>query len=348
MSSKPKKVLFLYTELAGYIINCMEALAETGVDVYVIHWPVNAEAPFMFNKENRKCKYEERSKYSTVSLLAAARSIEPDMIVCSGWIDKGYLRVCRAMQESCRTVIALDNQPPKTLKGWLALARARMLYRPFFSHAWVPGIPQFSFARKLGFAKSAIRTGFYTIDVRAFKPFFGNSPAGPFPRRFVFTGRYVKSKGIEILWQAFKNANLNGFTLTCAGTGPLWEIRPELPGLMHMGFVQPAEMGTFVRPGGVFVLPSKYEPWGVVLHEFAACGYPLICSEAVGASSAFLESGKNGILVKPGNLAELKAALEWMASRSDQELWKMASHSAELGKKISAESWVQTALKLMD
>jgi glycosyltransferase involved in cell wall biosynthesis len=121
-----------------------------------------------------------------------------------------------------------------------------------------------------------------------------------------------------------------------------------MPGLIHTGFVQPSEMDNFVRRGGVFVLPSTYEPWGVVLHEFAASGYPLITTEAVGAASAFLESDGNGIMVKTGRLVDLRSALESFANLSDEDLWRMARHSARLGQKMTQKGWIETALKILE
>ena len=47
--------------------------------------------------------------------------------------------------------------------------------------------------------------------------------------------------------------------------------------------MQPEDLLAFMSTGKAFVLPSTFEPWGVAVHEFAAAGYPLILSDAVGA-----------------------------------------------------------------
>ena len=40
-----RKVLFLFRELAGYFVTCVEELASTGnFDVEVVYWPVNVQA----------------------------------------------------------------------------------------------------------------------------------------------------------------------------------------------------------------------------------------------------------------------------------------------------------------
>ena len=38
--------MILYTELAQYSIACFKALSRLDVNLLVVHWPINAEAPF--------------------------------------------------------------------------------------------------------------------------------------------------------------------------------------------------------------------------------------------------------------------------------------------------------------
>ena len=40
-------IVFLYTELAGYVLTCLEALGtKNNIRLTVVHWPVKSEAPF--------------------------------------------------------------------------------------------------------------------------------------------------------------------------------------------------------------------------------------------------------------------------------------------------------------
>ena len=43
-------------------------------------------------------------------------------------------------------------------------------------------------------------------------------------------------------------------------------------------------------------MPSKKEPWGVVLQEMAIAGLPLLTSQHVGAATMFLEEHENGLV----------------------------------------------------
>ncbi len=342
------RIVFLYTELAGYIRSAMELLASQGFEVHVMAYPVNPEAPFTFDEEPGRAVYYQRSAFDRSRLEQWLASIDPQVIVCSGWVDRDYLHLCRRWRRKALTVLALDNPHYGGLRSLLSTRRARLLYKPLFGRAWVPGAPQVAFARAMGFARSEIHSHFYCADTRPFRQAFEQREQGTFARRFIFVGRYVGFKGVEDLWSAFAKMDRREWELHCAGTGPLYDQRPEMPGLLHQGFVQPSDLGTFVKPGGVFVLPSHREPWGVVVHEMAAAGLPIICSNAVGAASAFLEDGSNGYLFPSGDVEALKVAMARCADMSNEALIAMGRRSAKLAESWGAEVWLNEAKSLLE
>jgi glycosyltransferase involved in cell wall biosynthesis len=342
-----KKILFLYTELASYILDCFKELGETGVEVHVVMYPVNTEAPFKLSLEINNCTFYNRISLDEPGLTALLDQITPQAIVVSGWIDKLYLNVVKNYHRPASKVLVFDSKDYNTLRGFTSMLRARALYRPNFHYAWVPGRPQKVYAKLMGFSDKSILTGFYTTDVQRFES-FGWHERSDFPHRFVFVGRYTDFKGVYELWEAFVQLRAKNWVLDCAGTGPDFEKRRIAPGITHKGFVQPDELDTFVAEGGVFVLPSHKEPWGVVVHEFASAGYPLLCSSSVGAADQFLREGQNGYYFEPKSVDSLKAALQKIVRLTDQELWSMSEKSKELAKSLTIDNWVQTAQHLID
>ena len=47
----------------------------------------------------------------------------------------------------------------------------------------------------------------------------------------------------------------------------------------------------------MLVVPSLYEPWGLVAHEGLASGLPVIATDQVGAADDLIEPGLNGDVV---------------------------------------------------
>lgn len=343
-----RPIVFLYTELAQYIKACMDQLSETGLEVHVFAYPVNPEAPFKFDIQSSQCFFYRRNQFSNSELEIKIREIDPSVIVCSGWIDEGYISICQRLSHSVRTVLALDSQIEKGVKAKLAYLRAKYMYKSAFTDAWVPGTPQVEYATKLGFPPARIFEGFYTADTVKWAEMAPDLSHGKFPKRFVYMGRYVDFKGIRELWAAFEKLGAHDWQLYCAGQGELYANRKKMEGIHHLGFVQPTLLDTFVSRGGVFVLPSHREPWGVVLHEFSAAGFPIICTDNVGAASAFLMPGKNGFAVPPKSTEALETAMRKMMELTDRELIAMAKNSQSLAEKFTIKRWVKTALKLVE
>ena len=73
------------------------------------------------------------------------------------------------------------------------------------------------------------------------------------------------------------------------GTGKLWDSRVIHPLIKHFGFVQPENLKDIIQDTGIYVLPSKYEPWGVSLHEMVSSGMPVLISENIGSKIYFLK-----------------------------------------------------------
>lgn len=337
-----RRIVFLYTELAEYFMASIEALALRKTEIHIVRWPVNSEAPFKFRSLS-DVKLYDRTDYTDQQLLELVSNLNPHLLVVSGWVDKGYLKVCRNMKGKSLNVLALDNHWLGTPRQWLAVASAKLWIKKHFDQAWVPGEPQSRYARKLGFAQNEITLGFYCADTKLFARHFAQHKdhIGKLPKRFIYIGRYVEFKGIHELWEAFSAFRQKHpeWELICIGTGELFVERATAAGIRHEGFVQPVDLPAYLLEAQAFVLPSHREPWGVVVHEMAAAGFPLICSDAVGAASAFLEAGKNGFRFEAGNKDELQLCMEQFAGLTNVERAMMAEHSHKLACRLTPEVW---------
>jgi glycosyltransferase involved in cell wall biosynthesis len=355
-SSSPKQLLkkpsvfFLYTELGGYTLACIKKLANTGIDVHVVHFPVNKEAPFKL-EATEGLHFYQNTEFSKEGLLQLVRSKAPALIICSGWVDKNYIYVCRQMRGYCKLTLAIDNQWRSTWKQRLGSLVARWSFIRYFDHIWVPGKRQVRYARKMGVNESKIHTGFYCCDVKLYEDYYQSayiSKKEKLPKRFLYVGRYFDYKGIGDLWEAFtilQQELPNEWELWCVGMGDLVPL-PH-PSIRHFGFVQPDEMLAVVKDSGVFVMPSRFDQWGVALQEFCIAGYPLICSDRVGASDTFLEEGINGFGFPGEDIPGLKEAMKRMVLSGEKELQQMGAKSHLKGISITPESWIQTVYELM-
>jgi len=351
---KKIKILFLYSELAEYFVACIRHLEKNyDVEIHLVRWRVNSEAPFSFTIDE-SAKIYHRDDYNRQQLMKLAKSINPHLIYCSGWMDRDYLAVCKAFKEEIPIVVGLDNHWTGSLKQQLAKLINPFTFRRWFTHAWVAGSPQRVYAKKIGFHDENILEGVYSADVDLFHGQYHTNKKRKneeFPHRFLYVGRYNEDKGVRDMidsFTGFKAETKSDWELWCCGTGPLRNELPENEGIKHFGFVQPAQLAEIASETGVFVLPSHYEPWGVVVHEFAAAGFPLICTEEVGAISAFLEEGINGFTFAKGDRNALSKLFIKFSKIPDSQLNKMGENSYLLSKKITPSIWSKNLLSVLN
>ncbi len=340
--------LFLYTEIAEYFLACCKQLSKHG-EVHIIRWPVNKEAPFQF-QEHQSLKIYSKSDYDFNQLKQLVANINPAVIICSGWIDKDYLKLTKPYFKKIPTIMTCDTHWNGSFKQRLATVISRFTLLNIFSHAWVPGQIQKQYVLNLGFKVQNIQTSFYSCDLEHFETIYQSQKAqkqSQFPKRFLYVGRYYEFKGIKELWQAFiemQTEQPNEWELWCLGIGDIEAINH--PKIKHFGFVQPKDLATYTSQTGVFILPSRFEPWGVVVHEFAASGFPLLLSDAVGAKESFLKEHKNGFTFKAQDIADLKRVLKTIVNTPEQDLQAMSVYSNKLAQSISPKKWTENLLKM--
>ena len=156
--------------------------------------------------------------------------------------------------------------------------------------------------------------------------------------KFLFVGRPVGEKGVQVLLPAWRASGLAvpaaALVLVGVGSTPPWipaggavviaqgrRRRPLAldPSIRAVGPVEPGQLRNFYRAADVLVMPSIptptfREPWGLVANEAMNQHVPVISSNAVGAAAGGLvRDGRTGLVVPAGEPAPLAAALRRLA-----------------------------------
>jgi glycosyltransferase involved in cell wall biosynthesis len=338
------RVLILYTELMGYTARKLSVMASMfGADITAVCRDQNKKTPYV-PMDEPGVRYLGRSTLDEVGLLKLFNEVDPDLMYVSGWEDKGYLPAALAgRKKGIPVVTGLDNQWRGDLRQIVGCLLSPWLVRKYFSHVQVAGRWQFEYARRLGFAKEQILPHVYSADTELFSRHWKaarDKKAANYPHCFLFVGRLHPAKGLDILieaWRMLGSQMEHDWKLVLVGNGPLEEELTGDPGMVLKGFLPPEEVASLVPDMGAFVLPSRKEPWGVVVHEFAAAGLPLVLSDVVGAGTDFLIDGFNGASFKSEDAADLCAALRSVVESDDAALLAMGDRSFDLSRKITPE-----------
>ena len=341
------KVLYLYTEIMGYNIPIFEQLVKRyGAAVDVVHWDQNKNTPYQPDANAQDIRFHRRSTFSSKTLCDFATALRPDLVYTSGWQDKGYRPTLQKLKAlGVPIVMGLDSQWVGSVRQHLGAKLLKHFFKErYFSYAWVPGPLQYECAARLGFAQTEIISHLLTGNTQIFDTAASaleQEKAQTYPKQFLYVGRFTESKGTDLLIEAYKKYQqqyAGTWGLTCIGNGPLEAKLKEQPGITVEPFAEQSALASKARHMGAFVLPSRYEPWGVVAHEFASTGLPLLLSNKVGARQQFLIDGQNGYSFDAGSAESLAQTLHQLATHSEAELLAMGRASKQLASALSPET----------
>jgi glycosyltransferase involved in cell wall biosynthesis len=115
-------------------------------------------------------------------------------------------------------------------------------------------------------------------------------------------------------------------SLTMAGSGEMTEDLKKMTEKLNMaarvsfvGFVDNRQIPSLLAEHDIMVMPSLEESFGVAALEAASVGLPVIASD-IGGVPEVVKDSETGILVKPGDIENLTAAIKKLAG--DAELRK--------------------------
>ena len=162
----------------------------------------------------------------------------------------------------------------------------------------------------------------------------GDERTGERRAHVVSWGRVQYEKGFQVLTRAMSivRARLPEARCTIAGRGsylPELQTRIDVEGVADCvtltGFVRDDELRRLVRGAGCVVIPSLYEPFGIVALEALAAGAPLIVART-GGLAELIDGTDAGLTFEPGDPGSLAARIEEVLV--DPELARRMTESA--------------------
>jgi glycosyltransferase involved in cell wall biosynthesis len=334
-------IVFLWAEVGGYLDAVLKSLSsQTAGGINVVHWDRRDSntTQHVIDAINNITFYA-RSEMNDELIFTLLEKIKPEIIVVSGWMDSGYIWACKKHKKTnpmVKIIAGIDDIWTGSLRQRLGQIYYRLFYRKLFDFMWISGQPQFSFAQRFGYDIESIISNLYSADTEMFKM------RADITKRFIFVGRFIKVKALDLLVQSYCKLPANEqkeWPLILIGDGDQKPIILEQknPNIKVLPFLQPEELRQELLKGGVGCLPSHKDQWGVVLHEYALMGLPMLASSGCGATTEFLISGFNGFLFRKGDVIDMHRAMKAFTSLTEEDFSRLAENSTKLGYRITSE-----------
>lgn len=165
-------------------------------------------------------------------------------------------------------------------------------------------------------------------------PIISNLPTGIVPsserQGFVFVARWIANKGLEVLLEAYANANLDrqNWPLILVGDGPLKSLveakvsKQKIEGVVIKGFVDNQTRNNIIcRAKWMVTPPHTNEDLGLTPIEARHVGVPCIITRDGGLPEA---GGRYALSCEPKNVQQLKELLEKAAQMDESQYQKLS------------------------
>ena len=164
----------------------------------------------------------------------------------------------------------------------------------------------------------------------------------------LFFGRIAPYKGLDVLLKAFRSVqNREDVELLIVGEGDMSPFAVMLKGLKHIHvtnrFIPEEEVANVFKKASIVVLPYTSATQSGVIPVAATFKLPVIATR-VGGIPEQITDGETGVLVEPGSVEQLSAAMERLLTDTDQ--------AVRLGNALYADyfqnrNWSQVSGKIL-
>lgn len=314
--------VYLTNTPSFYKLNLCNEIAKTN-SLLLVLYGYGSEAVNTILENNKSFNFDyyfinqgdsnTRSKPHTfIQLMKLISSIQCKKVIYSGWMAPEYNLYSFFSPKRKNVMVCESSIFESSLKGIKGWVKRRVIGR--MSCALPSGKPHAELFRQIGYKGTVHLTGSVGIFHKGERK---ERTTPDHPLRYIYVGRLIDIKNVALLIEEF---NRNGKSLTIVGKGVLEsELKKQAkPNITFTGFIDNNKLGDVYQVHDVFILPSKSEPWGLVVEEALYWGLPVIVSDKVGSSIDMVQDLNTGCIFHSDNLDSLHDAILKMESCYDE------------------------------
>ncbi len=332
MENNKPRILVLFVEPMLYIMDLIHNVYEKTPYTYqyvFCHSRLTGKDNLHLPAGTVVCDGDKKTRKKQMEEVFA--QFRPDMAIVNGYVGVEQTTLIRCCKKA-KVPYAIETDTPLHIPGNKLKAAAKKAYlRTLLHNRFCYGFPggtlqeenlvyygipqERCFVMPMCVDSSRLLAQGETLpDKQTLKAQFGLAGKDV----FLFVGRLEDVKNVPVLLRAFANykkSNPNG-ALMIVGDGEKMESLREMVGKLALqdvyfaGYVVFPGLVAYYKMADVFVLPSGYEPWGLVINEAQAFDLPVVVSSKVGCREDLVISGKNGYIFEDNDEMQLRDAME--------------------------------------
>lgn len=319
--SKSYDLIYLTNTPSFYKLNLCEAIARNGTTLLLVLYGYGSEAVNADMDNGRSWSFDfkfinkgdSNSRNKTLTFLRLARlmhRVSAKKVIFAGWMAPEYNLYSFLSPKNKNAMVCESSILDVSMQGVSGWIKRKIFNR--MSAVLPSGTPHQQLFESVKYRGKCHLTGSVGI--------FNKSDRQPTrqnqPLRYLYVGRLVNVKNVVMLVNVF---NHNEYPLTIVGEGPLKEtlMSKANKNIRFTGFIPNEQLGKLYSDHDVFILPSIYEPWGLVVEEALYRGLPVIASDRVGAGLDMVKALGTGEIFKSNDPASLQAAIDKVAANYD-------------------------------
>lgn len=202
------------------------------------------------------------------------------------------------------------------------------------------------FEFRLGLPTENIKIGYSVVDNHHFEQITDVERE----KILLCVARFAPEKNLEILISAFQKSVLSKtWKLILVGGGPLKDsLQKKIGGSTSISlhnWLSYEALPLIYAQASFFILPSRFEPWGLVVNEAMAAGLPVAVSESSGCAPDLVDL-ENGFTFDETDEGNLIAVLDAIAATTESERKKMGQRGRKKIDFFSPENWARNFIQL--
>lgn len=335
-SSQEKKILLVYIEPTPYILGLIKNIILIFIgQIDIVFLKENASQNWNLELDNKYLVLPDNKLKRILTITRLILKNKYNVVHIAGWSEPTFLfAMFLSKIRSIPVSVESDTPIPHETKRCKKIIK-RIVYPPVFSliNIFLPGgTRQAKYIEYFGVDTKRIIPVQMTVDVDAIRKYVQALYSHDRTRIrklynieeedivYLFVGRLETHKGILNLIAVFEEIKDKNLKLLIVGDGSLRcsieTVVKTRDNIRYAGRLSENSLIDTYYAADVLVLPSHFEPWGLVVNEAMAVGKPVIVSDRVGCIDDLI-TDENGAIIKSDDIDDLRSTIIWLSGLPD-------------------------------